>query len=683
MYFRLALGNVRKSLRDYGIYFVTLAIGICIFYSFNSVDAQGSLLSMPTEQRYIIESLNELISYVSVVIAIVLGFLVVYANRFLIKRRKREFGLYLTLGMSKRAVSSILVIESLLVGMLSLVTGLVAGFAASQGMLYMTAMLFGVKVETFNLVFSQTALVNTIVCFAVMFAIALVFNVMTVAHTSVIKLINASRINEQVKLRNLPLSVVLFVVSLCMIGYAYYLLQQNGLYSLGPDFLKSALIVFAGTFLFFYSLSGFLLRVCQLLMRSYFKGLNMFVFRQLNSKVNTAFASVSIVSIVLFFALTSTCGGFALCAAFNDSLEKSTVYDASVTIFPFEDDTEQADSVAKTIKRYKGDTSLMLSDYMPRYSELVVSSAQMDTFESSVTFNDYLSGLDGAKDLEGSGAMDEKIQITGISQLNAMRSLQGLEKLHLDEGQYMVSCDVGLTKDAFNEAVAAGRQIVYRGHTLVPADLPVDETLYTTSTTGMNVGTLVVSDDLLPSYKEVYASVVNMMLVERTQKISDEFFKSFQDGFAESVSVSYSVQTAVDVRTQSFGITALVTYLAIYIGLVFLIACAAILALQQLSESADSARRYALLRDLGAESSMLSGALAKQIGIYFLFPLLLAVCHSYVALGEVLEVAKFFGKVDLAGPLALTVAFALAIYGGYYLLTFFGSKAVVLSRSSR
>lgn len=124
MLFKLSVKNIRKSIKDYAIYFLTLILGVAIFYMFNSLDSQEAMLKASSSTLDIVGMLIDLISGVSVFVAIVLGFLIVYANNFLIKRRKKEFGLYMTLGMGKWQISRILVFETIFIGLFSLVIGI-------------------------------------------------------------------------------------------------------------------------------------------------------------------------------------------------------------------------------------------------------------------------------------------------------------------------------------------------------------------------------------------------------------------------------------------------------------------------------------------------------------------------------------------------------------------------------
>ena len=147
MLFKLSFKNMKKSFKDYAIYFITLVLGVAIFYMFNSLDSQQAMLQVSQSQRDIITMMIRMLEFVSVFVAVILGLLIVYANNFLINRRKKEFGIYMTLGMGKRQISKIILFETILVGILSLIAGLVIGIFASQFMSVLVANLFEANIK--------------------------------------------------------------------------------------------------------------------------------------------------------------------------------------------------------------------------------------------------------------------------------------------------------------------------------------------------------------------------------------------------------------------------------------------------------------------------------------------------------------------------------------------------------
>ena len=169
MLFKLSFNNMKKSIKDYSIYFLTLVLGVSIFYMFNSLDSQQAMLQVSQSQREIIKLMITMLGFVSVFVAVVLGLLIVYANNFLINRRKKEFGIYMTLGMGRRQISKIILMETIFVGVISLVVGLIIGIFASQFMSVLVAKMFEADMSEFQFVFSKDACIKTCIYFAVMY----------------------------------------------------------------------------------------------------------------------------------------------------------------------------------------------------------------------------------------------------------------------------------------------------------------------------------------------------------------------------------------------------------------------------------------------------------------------------------------------------------------------------------
>ena len=215
----VSIRNMKKSFKDYAIYFLTLVLGVAIFYMFNSLDSQQAMLEVSQSTRSMIQLLVELLGMLSVFIAIVLGFLIVYANNFLVNRRKREFGIYMTLGMGRRQISAIILLETILVGILSLVVGLFIGIFASQFMSILVAKLFEADMSEFTFVFSKDACIKTCIYFAIMYLAVIVFNTLTISRYKLINLLTAIRKNEKVKIKNPVISIIIFIISAVILGY--------------------------------------------------------------------------------------------------------------------------------------------------------------------------------------------------------------------------------------------------------------------------------------------------------------------------------------------------------------------------------------------------------------------------------------------------------------------------------
>lgn len=683
MYARIALGNVRRSIRDFGIYFLTLVLGVAVYYAFNSVTQQSAVLRLSGNMRTLVQELGTIIRGVSIFVAVLLAFLVLFGNRFLIRRRKREFAIYLTLGMDRRHVSGIVAMESLAVGAGALVVGLAVGVLLSQALLYATARLFNTHVTGFGLMFSGQACAYTVMSFAIIFLVVGALNVLEVSRFRLIDLMNADRKGEKSLVRNLPLSVALFVVSLALIGVAYHELRVNGMYAIDWRFNLATALVSVGTFLLFFSVSGFLLRLGQSARGFYLRGLNMFALRQLSSRVNSAWVSISIVCAALFLAITSTCGGFAIVSSINQSVSAITHYDVSVAMYSTAQTSyaSDADDVSGSGKE------ALLKASVPDWDSLVADSARIDLYQDpSMRLN--LKTLRGDTGVElpdsfakyTNGLDKVPIYVVSLSQYNATLALRGDKPATLKANEALVTTDMN-NMVSFWQRVALKRE----GFDFLGTAMRLrarSTTMEYQNSVNTSVGTIVVPDAALESKRaqlEPRSSLLNVKAADSRAeaRLYKEVVKAHQPGLL------FAAESKSTAKEEVVGLTAIVGYLALYIGFVLFVSCAAILAIQQLSDVAESAPRYRVLFDLGAERSMVNHAILAQIATYFLFPLVVALAHSYVALGVLGGVIKSLGVLDFLRPLGVTMAIVLVLYGGYFLLTYGMARGVIGEKARR
>lgn len=677
MYARIALGNVRRSIKDFGIYFLTLVLGVAVYYAFNSVTQQSAVLRLSGNMRTLVQELGTIIRGVSIFVAVLLAFLVLFGNRFLIRRRKREFAIYLTLGMDRRHVSGIVAMESLAVGAGALVVGLAVGVLLSQALLYATARLFNTHVTGFGLMFSGQACAYTVMSFAIIFLVVGALNVLEVSRFRLIDLMNADRKGEKSLVRNLPLSVALFVVSLALIGVAYHELRVNGMYAIDWRFNLATALVSVGTFLLFFSVSGFLLRLGQSARGFYLRGLNMFALRQLSSRVNSAWVSISIVCAALFLAITSTCGGFAIVSSINQSVSAITHYDVSVAMYSTAQTSyaSDADDVSGSGKE------ALLKASVPDWDSLVADSARIDLYQDpSMRLN--LKTLRGDTGVElpdsfakyTNGLDKVPIYVVSLSQYNATLALRGDKPATLKANEALVTTDMNNMVSFWQRVALKRGSFDFLGTALRLRARST--TMEYQNSVNTSVGTIVVPDAALESKRaqlEPRSSLLNVKAAgsRAEARLYKEVVKAHQPGLL------FAAESKSTAKEEVVGLTAIVGYLALYIGFVLFVSCAAILAIQQLSDVAESAPRYRVLFDLGAERSMVNHAILAQIATYFLFPLVVALAHSYVALGVLGGVIKSLGVLDFLRPLGVTMAIVLVLYGGYFLLTYGMARGVI------
>ncbi|MCX0401352.1 ABC transporter permease [Clostridium perfringens] len=675
MYFKLAFKNIKKSYKNYVIYFLTLIFGICIFYTFNSIESQSVMMELNEQKQSAFMMAEQLIGYFSVFIAFVLGFLIVYANNYLIKRRKKEFGIYMTLGMENGSLSKMIFLETLFIGAISLGIGVVLGIMLSQALSVLTAYMFQVDLTKFQFVFSPLGFKRTVLCFSIIYLVVLIFNFISVRKIKLIDLLTASKRNEKPTIKNLWISVILFLVSVGILGIAYYKVIHDGIAfasfnALGLPILLGCI----GTFIFFYSLTGFFLKVIQGNKKFYLRDLNMFVMKQISSKINTTFVSLSFICLMLFLAICTFSGGLGINRAINADLKDLTKFD--VTFW-----SNSGENIENLLKEKNIDIS-----------NIAKEDSNMVMYDSEVKYSNFLSkeGMTAMKNYFPV-ANDNDILVIGENGYNNTLKLLGKEPVNLKENQYLAVGNIDEMKKWVNESLENGnidqmkklvnkssengKKINISGKTLEPANKKYENiNLYNFTMKG-DILIFVVKDSLLEGLKPV-SSRFNMMLKDNSN--TKEELENVRDQLVESQ--VYSI-TKKEIYDNAAGLGATMAYLGIYLGLIFIITSSVVLAIQQLTESTDNVERYRLLKEIGVDQKMINKAIFTQVGVYFMLPLSLAIVHSIVGLKISSTIVGVFGNASIMPNIIITAIIFVIIYGGYFLATYLGAKKNINERS--
>ncbi len=687
MSFKLSLKNIKKSYKDYSIYFITLIFGVMIFYVFNSIDAQSSMMEISNSRRQMVKSLVAIIGAVSVFISIILGFLIVYANNFLIRRRKKELGLYMTLGMSKGKISKLLLIETIFIGIFSLAIGLVIGVFASQILSVFVAKMFEANMSKFSFVFSKSALIKTCVYFGIIYLLVMVFNIITISRYKLINLLNAGKKNEVVKIKNKFVTLILFILSIVSIGVAYYLLKHEALVYMGKNFYIMLGLGSLGTLLFFASLSGFLLRIIQANKKVYFKNLNMFVLRQINSRINTNTISMTIICLMLLLTIIILSGALSLSHTFNKDIANNNLTD--VTIKNYVDyDKNNEDEITDLMKKIDSD-GFDLSNYFSTYLQYNVYNFE----DENANMKNYLpeEAINKLKKKYGEFTVQEnsKLEFIKESEYNKLMDMSGKsnQKVDLNDNEYAISSNVEILVDMYNEVLTNNKILEIEGKKYLPKYKECIQVPFENSNMNSNVGKIIVSDNVIDKSLNTVISendiIGNYGVSDSKLTETDEKFSNDIDAFYKSnnLEIPYDfIVTKSLIKESSIGLTVILTFIGIYLGIIFSITSAAILAIQQLSQSSDNKERYEVLRKIGVDSKMINSSLFTQIAIYFMLPLIVAIVHSVVGLSELNRIISAFGNLDLRANITIVALFIIIVYGGYFFATYAASKSIIKER---
>ncbi len=635
-----------------------------------------------------------MLQFVSVFVAVVLGLLIVYANNFLINRRKKEFGIYMTLGMSKRQISKIILLETIFVGIISLIIGLIIGIFASQFMSILVAKLFEADMSEFHFVFSKDACIKTCIYFAVMYLAVMIFNTMTISRYKLINLLNATKKNEKVKMKNPFLAVLVFIFGSSILGIAYWKVTGDlSSINTAEKILPPILMGIVGTVLIFWSLSGFIITVVQKMKNVYFKSTNMFVLRQINNKINTMVVSMSVICLMLFMTISILSSSLALRNTMQRELVEMTPVDLNLYktanlpetynkygIQHTTTETQREDSkhpIKETLINNKLDMNLLKD-----ITEIEVYATNDLTWETFFgnSFNETKEKFPGL-------AYGTAEEIVKISDYNKMAKLYGIKEYTLDEDEYIVICDFDSMKELRNKVLSKGNySLKIAGQEYKSKYNECQEGFITMSTSHTNTGIILVPDNcpLTEEMKEMYLLSANYNA--KTEEEKQEIEKIFADNenssnFAKSLNdngIEIDGFTKISLIEASVGIATIVTFIAIYLGIIFLIASSAILALKQLTESSDNKQRYTILRKIGCDEKMINKALFRQIGIFFGIPLILAIIHSIFGIQFAIKIMSgLASKDDLLPSIIVTVIIIGIIYGAYFIATYLGGKNII------
>lgn len=720
---KLAWGNVRRAGRDYLVYLLTLTLGVTVFYAFNTISMQVDIAGI--DEEGLAQVMGSMLGDLTYFLAGVMAFLMVYANNFIMKRRKKEFGLYQVLGMGRGRVATIMALETVIVSVVAFVAGIVLGVGLSQLMTFFTASLFKTQIANFHFFFSMHAFNLTLVYMLVMFVLTLLLNLRAVRRTKLIELMGAERRNESIKTRNPWIAIAIFAVGAVLVGVAYYRLLRDGFPLTATDsklqeamnqFGITTAMVTVGTFALFWGLSGMLIKLLQSLRGVYWRGLNMFTVRQLAAKVNTVCFSMGVIAMLLFLAITSVTCGMSIANVMNENLERYNPVDVSQTYVYYTPDT--LDYYKGYVNRSEADRMVLADTTVDLYpawhgkgksadnndgtgkkvniADVAGEHVQIDSYLSyplggsdpSVTPSEMCKtmGEKLPKAFGGSNADAMGLFVTPASQYNKLRQMMGEEPVSIGRDQYLLTCDmVGELGDLYTKYMAGGHTLTLGGHELKPATDKSDKdtAAIANSAMGSNPGTVVVADELLSQLNlQPYSSslLVNYKQGMDTTEADESIKYTLLDNLlvdGKEPGLWGVFITRSEMYTQAAQMNGMISYLAIYIGFVLVVACAAILSIQQLSNVADGSRSYRVLAQIGCDDRQIRHSVMAQQAVFFLFPLAVGLAHSFVALKVIIEMVSIFGDMSIGGTVGLTCAIFLAAYGGYFLVTYLMSAGMV------
>ena len=659
MLYNLSLKNIKKSFKDYAIYFVTLILGVCIFYLFNSMDSQTAILEVTSRQSEMIDLLEQILSYISVFVSFILGFLIIYASRFLIKKRNKEFGVYMTLGMSKRKISLLLLIETFIIGLISLAFGLLLGIVLSQITSIFVANLFEANMSKFTFNFSKTALFKTILYFGIIYFIVMIFNTIIVNKNKLIDLLQASKKQEKIRIKSSMISVILFFISVLMLGSAYYMVTAgvNDLLKYDVSILLVPILLGTiGTILFFYSVAGMSLKIISKCHNLYSKKLNTFVFKQINSKINTMVISISIICLMLFVTLCLLTSAFTIKDYFNNSI--NTYAPVDYQIVSINQNVRVTEFLEDTFVKEHTKDNLVVSEYYDENFDYAKSLGKV--YEQIKQEYSYIQ-------------FDSPVYIMSEADYNKLARLLKIDTVTIQDDEYAIVSNYNT--DIYESVLKSNSTMIIFNHELKPYKKLING-FVNISGNPANLGFFVVSDQIIEKDHLKY-EILSGNYNSKDQKIIDKLEEKVKKFHTEETLIK---DTRNEIEISAAGLTAIITFIGLYLGIIFLISSSAILALKELSDCIDDKKKYKILRQIGAYEKEINKALFMQTFIFFMMPLSIAVIHTIFGLKFCEWILKSLGITSILNGSYMTFIFLILIYGIYFIITYLCSKNIIRER---
>ena len=677
---KLSIKNITKSMKDYAIYFFTLILGVAIFYVFNAIDSQTVMFKVSGRTYEIIKLMTSILSAISVFVSFILGFLIIYASRFLIKRRNKEFAIYLTLGMSKRKISLILFFETLLIGLISLIIGLGLGVVLSQLMSILVANMFEADMTKFQFVFSQSACLKTLIYFGIMYLIVIIFNTIIINKYKLIDLLSSAKKSEKVKLKNPYVCIVIFIISVIVLGLAYYLVTDGFEKLTTADQILIPIIMgIVSTFTLFWSMSGLILKLVMSLKNIYYKGLNSFIVRQISSKINTMVFSMTIICLMLFVTICVLSSSLSLKNSMTKNLKELVPMDIEFTKPVNREEVNGFSEIEVNDSKISIEKTLENLNLNPEeeFKDTLFFNIYED--ESIILKSLLINSLDEIYKEYPFLLYNQTIDLMKLSDYNALAEKFNLKKYNLKENEYIVIVNYDYMASIINTGLKNNPELLLNNETYHSKYKKCQDGFYELNSSRTNTGFIVLPDKALENHTSIAEFLVANYKNDK-EKTEDKIDEVLSNNYNKTTWLTYN--SKIDIANASVGLGALVTFVGLYLGIIFLISSAAILALKELSESIDNKERYNMLRKIGASEEMLNSALFKQIGIFFATPLLLAIIHSIFGIKFANFLLESMGTKGLLLSNIMTAIFLVTIYGGYFILTYLCSKNIISKRTN-
>ena len=680
---KLSFRNAKRQAKDYCIYFITVIISVALMFSFNSIATSNDI----SELSSYMASFSKAISGISILIVLVMAWLINYCMRFMLEKRSKEFGTYQILGIEKKSISNIFTLENIMIGGIAFIIGIALGTFIYQILTSIIMNLFNQPYQI-EISFNIKAVGMTAIYFFGIFALVLLNCRRKIKKTKVYDLLYADKKNENNIIKNAKGNIILFVVSIVLLVGAVLINNNefsNSSNMEGRNIFIAIIMLILGIYLFYISISSFIVkRYLNNKSRKYKKD-NMFLYRNLTSKINTM--SLSLGTIALMFTIILIGGNVALLMnnMINNEIEMG---------YPYEIMISTAD----------GDFS--------KYKEYIEKNTKVKDMYEYRLYNIKGIGLSTAfEKTPFKGAIDKEIDsVLSLTTYNKLREILGYEKVDLQDDEIIINC-LKTAKGGLEKYTKENDKIKIVGKDVKIKEIRSENI----AQVGFNGSyyAIIVPDSLIPLIEKedqrlrdkndnnstivteqedgtdkIYYLDFAYNFVATTENMTDEkFYKELSNYIIKqereiagevngeeqnyNIEISLSnVQTKGERMSQTKSFYTIMSFLAFYVALIFVMATATLLAIQQLSDSEKYKYRYELLRKLGVDELHINRTIFKQLLFYFAIPMVLPVIISIpviLGVGQIFTVAVTMEEIFK--NIWIMLGMFILVYGIYFIAT--------------
>ena len=662
---KLSVRNAKRQAKDYIIYFITVIISVALMFSFNSIAVSEDISELSTYMK----DFGKAILGISVIIIFVMAWLINYTMKFMLEKRSKEFGTYQILGIEKKDISNMFTLENILIGSLAFVLGVGAGLFLNQLLTSIIMNLFNQPYQI-QIVFDIKAVGLTALYFFGIFVLVLLNCRRKIKKTKVYNLLYADKKNENNVIKKSKGNIIVFITSLVLLLLAYFINDRefsNMSNMTGRNIFIALVMLIIGIYLFYISISSFIVkRYLQNKSRKYKKS-NMFLYRNLTSKINTM--SITMGTIALMFTFILVGGNVALLMnnMLNNEIEMG---------YPFEITMSSLDKDFSIYKDYINKNAKVKEMY--EYDLYDVHNTNIRrALDGSAFESRYYYDTDSVMLLKDYNKLRQMLGYEQVSLgeneaiIHSMKTAEEKFEKYIEKNNSIEICNKKLTiKQVNGESIS---QISFNGYTycIVVPDY-MEQLLLNEQIETRKDGDLIYNHKLAVTTEEIttqdFARGLEELIPREEFTITSEYGgERYEQSIERGLAYFH---TKGERLSEAKSFYAIISFLAFYVALIFVMATATLLAIQQLSDSEKYKYRYELLKKLGMDELEINRTIFKQLFFYFAIPMLLPFILS---IPIILSISKIFTIAvtieEIIRNIGIIYGMFILVYGIYFIAT--------------